>query len=90
MQIEGLIGLQEEVLDTAHIATGANLLVPVPERVSRPCLLLLGRRQGEEAEGLRLEVRDELQRHSVVDHLEEPKLLAGLDDEVLRLRFREV
>lgn len=46
------VGFQEKVLDPADIAIGADLLVPVSERVGRPGLLLLGRGQGEEADSL--------------------------------------
>lgn len=84
------IGGEEEVLDPADVAIGADLLVPVAEGVGGAGLVLDGGREVEEADGFGLEVTDEVDGDAVVDDLEEAEVLAGSDELRLGVGLGEV
>ncbi|MED6141664.1 hypothetical protein PIB30_105693, partial [Stylosanthes scabra] len=89
------VGVEEEVLDPAEVAVGANSVAAVAERVVRrgSHMHVFKRRLMrvvEEVKGMVFEVGDEVKWNPMVDELEEAIVIAGLDHYGLGLRVGEI
>ena len=82
--------IEQKVLNPTNIAAWSNSLVSVSRRIRRPCFFLLRERKWEEVDSFSFQLGDEVHRDTMVDDLEEAKLLAGLNEEGFGVRLWEV